>query len=184
MVITIKNNYLCSWFSGLCYLNDLNISFFCIFETTPTTTTTKSPEANRSERLYYRPVYRDINWQDAELANGLRKYESELDTLIPGCWEGNVTTLAVSIDWLTCSRYGSEGEGVPRYIKFSYHWKLCCIGYWIALVAARQPYRMVAFCTRISAVFSKRFLWRSVTAPSRSIVSYRWWQWSQVFIPG
>ena len=39
----------------------------------------------------------DINWKD-ELANDLRKYESELDTLIPGCWRKNITSLAVSID--------------------------------------------------------------------------------------
>ena len=44
-------------------------------------------------------VRMDIKWT-SKMANDLRKYESEADTLIPGCWitNGNVTSAEVSID--------------------------------------------------------------------------------------
>ena len=48
-------------------------------------------------RGYSNPlVEMDIKWT-AEMANDLRRYETEINTVIPGCWNRNITSIEVSI---------------------------------------------------------------------------------------
>ena len=47
--------------------------------------------------LYSNPLVKmDIKWTP-EMANDLRRYKRELDTVIPGCWRRNITSIEVSI---------------------------------------------------------------------------------------
>ena len=58
-----------------------------------------SPNVNMTGRRLSNPLVKmDIKWT-SEMANDLRKYQSKVDTLIPGCWlySGNITSIEVSI---------------------------------------------------------------------------------------
>lgn len=54
---------------------------------------------------YWTPLDRwPIHWTD-EVANDLRKYHNELDTLIPGCWVKRIFSRAVSMVEITSSLF-------------------------------------------------------------------------------
>ena len=44
----------------------------------------------------------NIDWTNAMVAD-LRKYNSDIKAVVPGCWRKNLTTVAVSITFFFCS---------------------------------------------------------------------------------